>query len=107
MIGLQPFVVKIKIYLFTGQSLYRATFMTHMTTPHYTPHFYIVKLGFTGVYLIFLIFALKHRSWVLIRTASERLTEAVLKCNHNLCFEQKNKKNITTFLLKITIFTAV
>ena len=34
-----------------------------------TPHFYKVKLGFTGVF-IFLIFALKHRLWVLVRTAS-------------------------------------
>ena len=33
------------------------------------PHFYIVKLGFTGVCIIFLISAQKHRSWVLIRTA--------------------------------------
>ena len=29
-----------------------------------TPHFYIVKLGFT----FFLIFALKHRLWVLVKT---------------------------------------
>ena len=36
-----------------------------------TPHFYIVKLGFTGV-CFFLIFAPKHRLWVLIRTASMR-----------------------------------
>ena len=36
------------------------------------PHFYIVKLGFTGVYIIFLISALKHRLWVLVRTASPR-----------------------------------
>ena len=36
-----------------------------------TPHFYIVKSGFTRVY-IFLIFALKHRSWALVRTASLR-----------------------------------
>ena len=36
-----------------------------------TPHFYIVKLGFTGVYF-FLIFAPKHRLWVLVRTASLR-----------------------------------
>ena len=36
------------------------------------PHFYIVKLGFTGVYIIFLIFAQKHRLWVLVRTASLR-----------------------------------
>ena len=34
------------------------------------PHFYIVRLGFTGVYFIFLIFAQKHRLWVLVRTAS-------------------------------------
>ena len=40
-----------------------------------TPHFYIVKLGFTGVY-IFLIFAPKHRLWV-------HVTEAVLTCTHN------------------------
>ena len=36
------------------------------------PHFYIVKLGFRGVYIIFLISAQKHRLWVLVRTASER-----------------------------------
>ena len=42
---------------------------------HFDPlklHFYIVKLGFTGVYIIFLISAQKHRLWVLIRTASAR-----------------------------------
>ena len=37
-----------------------------------TPHFYILKLGFTGVYIIFLIFASKHRLWVLVRAASVR-----------------------------------
>ena len=31
------------------------------------PHFYIVKLGFTGVYIIFLISAQKHKLWVLVR----------------------------------------
>ena len=36
------------------------------------PHFYIVKLGFTGVYIIFLILLKKHRRWVLVRTASSR-----------------------------------
>ena len=36
------------------------------------PYFYIVKLGFTGVYIIFLIFCSKNRLWVLIRTASLR-----------------------------------
>ena len=29
------------------------------------PHFYTVKLGFTGVYIIFFISAQKHRLWVL------------------------------------------
>ena len=36
------------------------------------PHFYIVKLRFTGVDIIFLISVHKNRLWVLIRTASLR-----------------------------------
>ena len=36
------------------------------------PHFYTVKLGFSGVYIIFLISAQIHRLWVLVRTASTR-----------------------------------
>ena len=36
------------------------------------PHLFIVKLGFTGVYIFFIIFALKHRLWVLVRTTSLR-----------------------------------
>ena len=36
------------------------------------PHFYTVKLEFTGVYIIFLISAKKHRLWVLVRTVSPR-----------------------------------
>ena len=36
-----------------------------------TPHFCIVKLGCKGVY-IFLIFALKQRLWVFVRSASVR-----------------------------------
>ena len=56
-----------------------------------TPHFYIVKLGFTGVYIFF---ALKHRLWVLVRTASINVLS-------------KNKKNIKNFHLKIDIFTVV
>ena len=66
-------------------------------------HFYIVKLGFTVVYIIFLISAQKaqkHRLWVLIRTASV----AVLMSTHNPCFEQKYEKNIRTFYLKIFVF---
>ena len=34
------------------------------------PTFYIAKLGYAGDTPIFLIFALKHRLWVLVRTAS-------------------------------------
>ena len=40
------------------------------------PHFYIAKLGFSGVYIIF-------------------LSEAVLTSTYNLCFEQKCEKNIS------------
>ena len=53
------------------------------------PHFYIVKLGFTGVYIIFHIFAQNYRLWVLFKAASN---EAVLTSTHNLCFEQKYEK---------------
>ena len=35
-------------------------------------HFYIVKLAFTGVCIIFLNSAQKHRLWVLVRTALSR-----------------------------------
>ena len=41
------------------------------------PHFYIVKLGFTGEYIIFLISNQKHGLWVLVRTASPRRIERV------------------------------
>ena len=34
------------------------------------PHFYIVKMGFTGVYFAFFMFAQKHRLYILVRTAS-------------------------------------
>ena len=36
------------------------------------PHFYIIKLGFTGVHIILFISAQKYRLWVLVRTASLR-----------------------------------
>ena len=38
----------------------------------FKPLFYIVKLGFTGVYIIILISAQKRRLWVLIRTSLAR-----------------------------------
>ena len=67
-----------------------------------TPHFYIFELGFTRVY-IFLIFALKHRLWVLVRTASVRRFLRVLTSN----VLSKHKKNITFCHLKNTIFTSM
>ena len=61
-----------------------------------TPHFYVVKHWFPGVYIIF---ALKHRLWVLGRTALLRT------CTHNVL--SKNKKKITIFHLKIINFIAL
>ena len=37
------------------------------------PHFYIVKLGFTGVYIIFLISAQKHGLWVLFNVYTQSM----------------------------------
>ena len=67
---MSAYVIITKTYLYNFDSL--------------KPHFYIVKLGFTGVYIIFVISAQKHRLWVLVRTASTS--------THNLCFEQKYEK---------------
>ena len=54
------------------------------------PHFYTVKLGFTGVYIIFLTSAQKHTLWVLVRSASP---------NVNLCFEQTYEKIRVFYLI--------
>ena len=64
------------IYMSTSISFVSSSFACFITkTCLYNfdplkPHFYIVKLGFTGVYIIFLISAEKHILWVLVRTAS-------------------------------------
>ena len=44
-------------------SVYRITKTCLYNFDPLKPHFYIVKLGFTGVYIIFLISAQKHRLW--------------------------------------------
>ena len=49
------------------------------------PHFYIVKLGFTGVYIIFL-FLLKNID------CGYSLEPPRVTSTHNLCFEQKYEK---------------
>ena len=60
------------------------------------PHFYIVKLGFTGVYIIFLIFAQNIRLWVLVRNASPTIPTI-----YDL---SRNTKNIRIFYRKIFLF---
>ena len=37
------------------------------------PHFNIVNLGFTGIYIIFLNFARKHRLWEISEFVSENV----------------------------------
>ena len=56
------------------------------------PHFYIVKLGFTGVYIIFLILLKNIDCWYSLEPP-----------RRNLCFEQKYE-NYPKFYLKIFIF---
>ena len=51
------------------------------------PLFYIEKLGFAGVYLIFLFLIEKHTLWILVKTT-------VLTCTHNVCFKGKYLKNL-------------
>ena len=48
------------------------------------PHFYLVKMEFTGVYIIFLI--------------SAKNIKTVLTSTHNLCFEQEYE-NIRFFFI--------
>ena len=87
--------VRITILHLTEQNIFESatiTFVLHIMTPGNSisykcaritetclynfdplkPHFYIVKLGFTGVDIIFLISAQKHSLWALVRTASPR-----------------------------------
>ena len=54
---------------------------------HFDPHkpHYIVKLGFTGVYIIFLNSALKHRLWYSLEPPRRGGSNEY----HNLYFEQK------------------
>ena len=61
------------------------------------PHFYIVKLGFTGVYISFPISAQKRRLWVLVRTASPRCSNEY----HNLCLS-RNMKNVRNYIWKVS-----
>ena len=53
-------------------------------------YFYTVKLGFTGVYIIFLISAQNIDCGHSLEPP--HLYEAVLTSTHNLCFKQKYEK---------------
>ena len=66
------------------------------------PHFYIVKLGVYMDVHFFLIFAPKHRLWVLVRTASARRSEreptiyvVVFSIEHFQLLQFKNNLYIT------------
>ena len=85
-----------KIYTFEHMHLAKIQMSLIMKTCLYNfdplkTHFYIVKLGFTGVYIIFLISAQKQKLWVLVRTTSDN--EGVLMSTHNFCFEQNFEKS--------------
>ena len=67
------------------------------------PHFFIVKLGFTGVYIILLISAQKHRLWVLVRTASPRRFERV----PTICGLSRKMKKISEILFDNLPFLVV
>ena len=58
-------------------------------------HFHIIKLGFTGVYIIFHISAQKHRLWVRVRTPSPRRVLRV----PSIYVLSNNMKNIRIFYL--------
>ena len=66
--GIVQVLVSLWFYYLTRPSRKRIR-VTKAPPPH-TPHLYIVKLGFTRGIHYFLIFALKHRLWVRVRTAS-------------------------------------
>ena len=71
-------------YITEGGMVAKLAAHIKLTCPYYvdpiTPHFYIVKFGFSGVYIIFFFFCSKTEIVG---------TEAVLTCTHILCFEHK------------------
>ena len=66
--AMSVFKIKEAFSCLTMYKVYGTTFLITKTylfnSDPLKPHFYIVKLGFTGVYVIFLIFTQKHRLWV-------------------------------------------
>ena len=79
--------IRVKQGLFQYHSVHYGLFTTANL-------FYIVKLGFTGVYFIFLISAQKNRLWVLVRNALPRRFLQV----PTIYVLSRNMKNIRVFL---------
>ena len=69
------------------------------------PHFYIVKLGFKGVYIVFHISAQKHRLWVLVRTASsyEKFQDFLSENFHFLVLRFSVYLNRHVFVMKTRV----
>ena len=57
---------------------------TYIILTSLNPNFHIVKLGFTGVYILIFISAHKHRLWVLVRTASSMFWAEIWKISEFL-----------------------
>ena len=90
--NIRIFILKLSVF---GEEIFNVITKTCLYNfdPH-KPHFYIRKLGFTGVYIIFLISAQTHRLWVLVRTASSRRFKRV----PTIYILSRNMKNIRIFL---------
>ena len=77
-----------------GNNLFSSRKHAYIMLTPLNPTFIIVKLGFTGVYTIFLISTEKHRLWVLVRTASLRRFYQV----PTIYALSRNLKNIRIFI---------
>ena len=65
------------------------------------PHLYIVKLGFTGVYIIILLIsAQKHRLWYSLELPQWGSSNEYPQC----MFLSRNMKNIRIFIWKLSVF---
>ena len=89
--------------IFIGNCYYHDN-MSVLYIPPYTPLLYSKTLVYRCIHF-FLIYAIKHRLWVLIRTASMRRRR--FKCVPTINVLSKNEENNIIFHLKINIFTAV
>ena len=66
------------------------------------PHFYTLKLGFTGVYINFLISVQKYRLWVLVRTASKKYSQSVL--SRNMKYQNFSSEIFHFFGIKFSVY---